>query len=1006
MSFAQFVSVYLATWITFNLWKLAPARARHRTRREFAMPFPIRVGIATIGMAFCFGVNSAAQDIPSTTGSESAASDMPPAISIVITPNAIMGFERPGTWTVSTDTVDPRLLVQMTTLRTQGNAAFSITNPPSLFRLVSRPVASSAAALAGIGQQGALLQVDVLVPCEKNTPPLSGIPPVNLEGSCGLVKEGGLQAFVSSKSLGLRDVSLGEVRLTKYRTGIYNTIGFEIPASVSSALGNAKFSDLVFEFEVGVPDSVAGAYLFDNLRVHSVELDPSPKGEAPPPGYGDSVNLTVIGNQPVTKSFNLNPVQIPSGFHLKQGTAGSTTVDLEAGVDSNTLFTCTYVPDSSDKTGQSYVVKSCTDGYEAGDIVNANLLGLGIEGGETSQRLDAQFALDPLGNLIGARLLPPMPTFWGNPDTCSPAPVAGKVVTNSTSCSSQTAQANQIITNYFNQVNDAKPSPNWVVAPVPETAIRRGDGAPTNQPSATSADAPLDTGNSLTFDKGGDLNPGGSFDAYWKLSGDLTPTAVAGTDENLTHFDAEFTAHGVLFGDDVDVVDAKLTADTDSGETTPTFKAATSSGTLDFFVFGEEIPSGGLTFDPATGFRVDPSLDQEFDLPPIQIWIFNLTLGATVDADLNAQGSAAPSGADLSVTPSASLGAHISGGIDLGIAQGDVDAKVSLATLSTPVTAQAKWVLNTEPEICAATLDGSLNGDLDVSSGGGTVDLDATFGICPFCYTDSYTLLKWGALASKNFNLFNDTIQTQLFGLPGSMCSYPIAVSIVSPTAGASLSSGLPNTLTGSAAPTNPLLASTSTYTWTFTPGANASTATLSPTGANGANPTVTFGAPTSGTTSTWTINLTATTTVRSAGGAILTQTATATPVTVTVTNLTPGVHISQVVNAKGVSAVPQSNGVLNVGNAPGPLTISGVVSGSSGSLNTTFTVVPCNDQTAACSSPGAAATLTTSGAATTTPSATWPLFEGGFYQFTMTTTAGGSTFGTTSVVIFGTDLL
>jgi len=238
------------------------------------------------------------------------------------------------------------------------------------------------------------------------------------------------------------------------------------------------------------------------------------------------------------------------------------------------------------------------------------------------------------------------------------------------------------------------------------------------------------------------------------------------------------------------------------------------------------------------------------------------------------------------------------------------------------------------------------------------------------------------------------------------MCSYPIAVSIVSPTAGASLSSGLPNTLTGSAAPTNPLLASTSTYTWTFTPGANASTATLSPTGANGANPTVTFGAPTSGTTSTWTINLTATTTVRSAGGAILTQTATATPVTVTVTNLTPGVHISQVVNAKGVSAVPQSNGVLNVGNAPGPLTISGVVSGSSGSLNTTFTVVPCNDQTAACSSPGAAATLTTSGAATTTPSATWPLFEGGFYQFTMTTTAGGSTFGTTSVVIFGTDLL
>ena len=195
------------------------------------------------------------------------------------------------------------------------------------------------------------------------------------------------------------------------------------------------------------------------------------------------------------------------------------------------------------------------------------------------------------------------------------------------------------------------------------------------------------------------MNPGGTFDAYWQLSGNLNPTAVAGTDENLTHFDAAFTAHGVLFGDDVDMVDAKVTADTDSGETIPAYKPAKSSGTLGFYVFGEEIPSGGLSFNPSTGFSVDPAWTQEYDLPPIQIWIFDITLGALVDADLKVSGSAALAGADLSVVPTASLGGHISGGINLGIAEGSVDAKVNLVTLSTPMEAQAKWVIDSRPVV-------------------------------------------------------------------------------------------------------------------------------------------------------------------------------------------------------------------------------------------------------------------------------------------------------------------
>lgn len=990
MSFKKFLSVWSATIMTMLQLKPALANATSGSRRAMPALFLNRPWVAVIVTALYFATCSAAQEAPSNPDPQLDASNISPVGDGTISPNAILGFENLSTWSVRTTTVVSNFSVGLTTNRTQGKAAYAVTDPPTLIKLISRPVPSTATTLAGIGEHGALLQLDVLFPCGNKLSP----------GDCDPVDDGWIDGFVSSNSLGLHEVSIGKVLFSKYRAGIYNTMNFPIPESVGFVLDNASFNDLVFEFDVSSPSRVLGTYLFDNLRVHSVELVQSPKGIAPPSGYGGSVNLTVTGNKPVKQSFSLDPIQIPSGMHLKKGTTGTTVLQFEAGLDSSTGVTCTYVPDSSDKSGQSYKIKSCTGSFQAGDIINANWVSLAIDGGEVSQQVYAQLVLRPLGDLTGSGLLPAMPTFWGNSDTCSPAPAADKVVTRSTSCSNQTAEANKIITNYFNQVNSAHPSPSWIVAPVPEAAIRRGNGAPTNQFTAGPSAA-----NDLPFDTGGDLNPGGSFDAYWQLSGNLTPTAVNGTDENLTHFDAAFTAHGVLFGDDVDVVDAKLTADTDSGETTPVSKPAKSSGTLGFYVFGEQIPSGGLNFNPSTGFSVDPTWSQEYDLPSVQIWIFNITLGALVDADLNASGSAALSGADLSVTPNTSLGGHISGGIDLGIAQGDVDAKVNLVTLSAPVTAQAKWVLNDDPAICAATLNGSLKGDLDISSGGGQVDLDATFGICPFCYTDSLTLFKWGALASQSWNLFDSTIDTQLFGLPASLCKYPITVSIVSPTSGAILSAGLPITLTGSAKPNDSSLPYTSTYNWTFTPGANASTVTVSAAGATSAHPIVTFGPPKSGNTSTWTINLSATTTVQGAGGTTITQTASSAPVTIQITNLTPGVRIAQIVSANNGPAVPDSNGVLDVGNVPGTITVSGIVTGATSMPNTTFAVAPCNDSTPACSSPGSATTLVTSGASTATPSASWTGFLGGYYQITMTTTSGASTFGTASAVIFGTQL-
>ena len=999
----------IASQTFFQKLKLALAPQKKPGKIMLA-PTRLRAAFGTLAAALCLVTCTAAQEAAPAAASEADTTGPSPQEVVILTPNMIMGFEYLGTWSVSTNTMVPGFGVQPTTIRTQGYEAYQVNGAPPLFKLVSRPVASTATALAGIGKSGALLQLDVLAPSKPEVSTKEN------SGSCEAGNTGWIEGFVSSKSLGLENVSLGKVSLSKYRACIYNTIGFTVPESVSSAIGTKEFNDLVFEFDVSSPSGIEGAYLFDNLRVHSVELVQTPKGIAPPAGYGGSVDLTVSGNKPVKQTFTLDPIQIPAGLHLKKGVAGTTTLQLEGGVDSNTAFTCTYIPDTSDKSGQSYKLSSCTGAYVAGDLVNSNWVSLLIQGGLASQQVYAQLVLSPLGDLTGSGLLPAMPTFWGNADTCSPSPVAGKVVTSSTSCASQTKQANQIVTDYFNQVNGTHPSPNWIVAPVPDSAIRHADGTPTSQsaqkPESDEKPAivPDDTESDLIFDTGGDLNPGGSFDAYWKLSGDLDPSVVSGTDENLTHFDAAFTAHGVLFGDDIDLVDAKLTADTNSGETTPTSQQASSSGTLGFYVLGEEIPSGGLTFKPSKGFSIDPSWSQEYDLPPIQIWIFDITLGALVDADLKASGSAALSGADLSVVPSASLGAHISGGINIGIAEGNVDAKVNLITLSTPVTAQAKWVLNDDPAICAATLNGSLNGDLEVSSGGGQVDLDATFGYCPFCYTDSWTLFKWGALASKSWNLFSDTLNTQLFGLPGSMCKYSIQASIVSPTAGSSLSSGLPITLTGSATPSETSLPLTTTYKWTFTKGANASTVTVNPAGANSANPTVTFGQPTSGNSSTWTINMTATSTVRSAGGAVITETASAAPVTITVKALAPGDYISVSSQYNGPAQV--SNGVWNVGNAPGAITFSGIVDGDTSTPTTTFTIQPCTyinfHGIGAClvNEFGQPTILTPVGANTATPSATWTGFEGGYYLVIMTTMNGSSTYAITSAIIYGTEIL
>jgi hypothetical protein len=894
-------------------------------------------------------------------------------------PNAIMGFENLGTWKVTGNSSPPGFMVASTSMRTQGSAAYSIANPPNLVKVISQPIASTATALTGIGEPGALLQIDVLIPVQQGN----------------AVNSGYIQPYVTSRSRGLSKVALAQVFFNNRRPGIYNTFGFAIPDAVSSALGGATFSDLTFEFDVSSPGQITGTYLFDNLRVHSVPLVQSPFNQPLPPGYGGSVNLVVFGDAPVTETFNLDPAQIPNGFHLKLGTFGSTTVKLQLGLDGNPSLTCTYDGDATDSTDESYILNSCDGGFLAGDLVNANWVYMAIVGGVHAQKIRAQLALNPMGDLTGAGLIPPMPTFWGDADTCTPAPVAGMVVTTSTSCTNQTAQANKIITDYFDQVNNANPAPtgNWIVPPAPEFALRHGDGTPNNN-----LIGPPPKPNDPPFYESGDLNPGGSFDAYWVLQGDLTPMVVPGTDENKTTFNAEFFTNSVLFGLNVDVAEVKVTAETDSAETTPTPMGPISTGSFELYLFENKVQSAAFT--PSAGVNLDYPVSHDFDFKPIQIWIFVITFGVTAEVELKVTGPPTASGLDLVVTPSASLGVHITGGVGIaGVISGGVDAEVNLITLSTPVTAQTTLVTDTRPSICAYELGGSLKGDLTLGSAGGMVNLVATLGSCPLCLTESYTLFKWDSLLSTTSNLFTDTsVGPPFLGLPASMCSFPITVGIASPAPGASLSSGLPITLKGSAKPNDATLPYTSTYKWTYTPGTNASTVS-GPT--TGANPTVTFGAPTSGSTSTWTINVSGTVTVNSAGGTQVTSTASATPVTVTVSNPTNPVYITELLGSDGTVLTPDANGFIEIDD-PVVFTVYGLVVGASGTLNSAFSVATCNDGTPACTSPGPASGFATMNASSATPSAQLPVINTfTYYRITITTTANGSPFGTASVVIY-----
>jgi hypothetical protein len=790
--------------------------------------------------------------------------------------------------------------------------------------MTSQPVASTASALAGIRDEGSVFEVDVTFPA--------------LDASSREARS--LSLSVTSPSRSLKNEPVGKVDFTGLHPGIYNTLRFPIPDKVRTALANATFKDLTFEFELslpltGLPPSPTAAppqFLFDNLRVHSAPLLTAKAGVKPPAGYGGSVDLVAIGEAPATQSFAIGAVQVPDSFHLAQGTAGHTSLKLGLGHDNTAAFTCAYDADPSDTTGASYILKSCTGGVQAGDLVGANFAQLAIVGGTALMKVQAQLAKNPVGDLVGSGIIPPMPTFWGDFQGCTPAPVPGKVYTVSPGCANQMAQANKIVTDYFNKVNDARPAPNWIVTPTPEFARRHGNGLPNpNKPRLLSPQDPSQN-NDFPFDQEGHLNQGGDFDAYWRLNGDLNVSSDA-SGNSSTDFGAEFSGHVVVFGGDVNVMSVQANTHTSSGA------SPSASGSANVFLFGIQLPGGGSA-DPSVGFNFNISQTTEINVAEVHYWIFAVEAGAFASAQLNTNGTFGPTGINLSVTPQVDMGVHIFGGVDLGIASGGVDARVDLLDVSAPLLAQAGVSVDIAPQRCGLTLNFALNGNVTISSGGGEVDLVASFGDCPFCYSDSQTIFSWPPITSTTQNLFSFGPTTlAAVPLPVSICTAPLSVAITKP--GSTAVTGVSTPLAGVASSPNMGAVDCANFQWSVSPNPTQTNDTLTSSG-KGCSVSANFG-----NLGPRTLTLNVVLNILDQFGRTITETGSASE-SLTVANLPPGTYITALgcddafTCTISVPAVPTLNGhsaTALVDHFPAGIAISGeVVPSNAGATEFTAT--------------------------------------------------------------------
>jgi hypothetical protein len=645
----------------------------------------------------------------------------------------ILGFESTDGWTVSSGTVST------TTTRTQGAQALAVAGPNDP-TLTSANIDSSASALAALTNANSSVAVDLLLPTAQADP--------NDVGS--------LQLFVSAPAEGVDGELLDTVNLNGQTLGVFQTYRFAVPDDLRSALSGQAYSDLIFTIALTNPPGNTGTYIFDNLRAISPATQPV--------GPGPSVDLQSKGDQPTgarnpldSASFAPGTIQIPASLHVAVG-APETQAVLYFGWSVRDLSThCTYTP-SADNT--SYQFSSCSTGNVAGDLVAASAVQL-IQTVGAVNLVKVQLAYNALGDQVGTGLLPPLPTFWGT----------------------SLNDANTIASAFFQALQNPSPTPaqaSVITMPIPAFALRVGDGSP------------VDTTNGLPpppndppFHWGGQL--GGSFvGVQWGLDGNLSFDTT--NNDFKTHFDSDASIKGSLVWNNWDLVHVKLTSDTNTGQVgAGGFSGPGASGEFTVIVLGKTIRDDKL--NQGNNVLFNPNLDDEKDLFDVGLWIFSIKAGLHYTLGVTGNVTLASNGPTISVTPHATVEAHLSGSIGVsGFLGGGVDGRVQLADIELPLSATANWNIVSDPGTCAANLTYDVNGQLQLSSLGGEIDGNYSL----IFWSGSAALLKWSPVATINKVLFDLNSPQPPTALPASLCAVPLNVAIQSPSPGTTFTVGLP----------------------------------------------------------------------------------------------------------------------------------------------------------------------------------------------------------------------
>jgi hypothetical protein len=639
-----------------------------------------------------------------------------------------------------------------TTAFTQGTAALAVTAPQNYTTLVSAPLASGLAPLAGLTSPGATVEIDMELPTAQPNP----------------FYLGALQVFVSSPSHGVYNQYLGQALLTGRPLGVFQTYTFPVSSFVQTQLAGGNYSDLTFTVALNAPSGATGTYLFDNLRTAS------PATAAI--GAGSSVNLVAMlsqsptTNTPGTASFTPGTIQVPASFHVTTGDAGHGTALFELGNGSTTTVSCTYAA-SPDAT--AYLFQSCSTANVAGDLVAANTASLTIQSADPAApltKVKAQLAYNALGDLVGTHLLVPVPTFWG--ETLSDINTIGNA--------------------FINAESATPPASPFVTLPVPDYAINHGTGAPVNVANGL----PPPPGDPIIGPFRGDMNPGSNtFNAYWTFSGNFSGTSA--NNDFQTTLNTDQSAHVVVFGGDANVVEVTAQILTDNGQLSGTnFVNPSATANLGVFIFGDQLPGSPYTVNGNVGFTFPgfPLKDQQTQSVPVFQWlIFSLNVGLTETLQLNAQGKIAFDGPTVTLTPEASIGATISAQVNIGVASGSVNATVQFLDVTLPLSASALWAFNSTPDVCQADLTFDVNGQVKLSTLGGNVAATVVLGpsFAPI-WKQTFTIFKWNGVTLAQTQLFDiNSGPGQFTALPQSLCNVPLDVTIQEPTANANVFAGV-----------------------------------------------------------------------------------------------------------------------------------------------------------------------------------------------------------------------